>query len=64
MVDRVHVLIGPYSSTLTFAASTVAEKHGIPMVAAEAKWAPSVAFAVLILVLVARPQGLFGARRR
>lgn len=26
----------PYSSPLTFAASTVAEKHGIPMVAAEA----------------------------
>jgi branched-chain amino acid transport system substrate-binding protein len=35
-VDRVHLLIGPYSSPLTFAASTVAEKHGIPMVAAEA----------------------------
>jgi branched-chain amino acid transport system substrate-binding protein len=35
-VDKVHLLIGPYSSPLTFAASTVAEKHGIPMVAAEA----------------------------
>jgi branched-chain amino acid transport system substrate-binding protein len=35
-VDQVHLLIGPYSSPLTFAASTVAEKHGIPMVAAEA----------------------------
>jgi branched-chain amino acid transport system substrate-binding protein len=35
-VDRVHLLLGPYSSPLTFAASTVAEKHGIPMVAAEA----------------------------
>jgi branched-chain amino acid transport system substrate-binding protein len=35
-VDRVHLLIGPYSSPLTFAASTVAEKHGIPMVAAQA----------------------------
>jgi branched-chain amino acid transport system substrate-binding protein len=35
-VDKVHVLIGPYSSPLTFAASTVAEKHGIPMVAAQA----------------------------
>jgi branched-chain amino acid transport system substrate-binding protein len=30
-VDRVHLLIGPYSSPLTFAASTVAEKHGIPI---------------------------------
>jgi len=35
-VDKVHLLIGPYSSPLTFAASTVAEKHGLPMVAAEA----------------------------
>ena len=35
-VDQVHLLLGPYSSPLTFAASTVAEKHGIPMVAAEA----------------------------
>jgi branched-chain amino acid transport system substrate-binding protein len=35
-VDRVHLLLGPYSSPLTFAASTVAENHGIPMVAAEA----------------------------
>jgi branched-chain amino acid transport system substrate-binding protein len=36
-VDRVHLLlIGPYSSPLTFAASTVAEKHGLPMVAAQA----------------------------
>jgi branched-chain amino acid transport system substrate-binding protein len=35
-VDQVHLLIGPYSSPLTFAASTVAEKHGIPMLAAEA----------------------------
>lgn len=35
-VDKVHLLIGPYSSPLTFAASTVAEKHGIPMLAAEA----------------------------
>jgi branched-chain amino acid transport system substrate-binding protein len=35
-VDKVHLLIGPYSSPLTFAASTVAEKHGIPMVAAQA----------------------------
>ena len=35
-VDKVHILIGPYSSPLTFAASTVAEKHGIPMVAAQA----------------------------
>jgi branched-chain amino acid transport system substrate-binding protein len=35
-VDRVHLLLGPYSSPLTFAASTVAEKHGLPMVATEA----------------------------
>jgi branched-chain amino acid transport system substrate-binding protein len=35
-VDQVHLLLGPYSSPLTFAASTVAENHGIPMVAAEA----------------------------
>src|SRR5919197_285235 len=35
-VDKVHILIGPYSSPLTFAASTMAEKHGIPMVAAQA----------------------------
>lgn len=35
-VDKVHLLIGPYSSPLTFAASTVAEKHGMPMVAAQA----------------------------
>jgi branched-chain amino acid transport system substrate-binding protein len=35
-VDKVHLLIGPYSSPLTFAASAVAEKHGIPMVAAQA----------------------------
>jgi branched-subunit amino acid ABC-type transport system permease component len=27
------------------------------------QWAPSVAFTVLIVVLVARPQGLFGVRR-
>jgi branched-chain amino acid transport system substrate-binding protein len=35
-VDQVHLLLGPYSSPLTFAASTAAEKHRIPMVAAEA----------------------------
>jgi branched-chain amino acid transport system substrate-binding protein len=35
-MDKVHLLIGPYSSPLTFAASTVAEKHAIPMVAAQA----------------------------
>ncbi len=34
--DRVHVLLGPYSSPITVAASTVAEKHGIPMLALEA----------------------------
>jgi branched-chain amino acid transport system substrate-binding protein len=35
-VDKVHLLIGPYSSPLTYAASGVAEKHGIPMVAVQA----------------------------
>ena len=34
--DKVHVLLGPYSSPITVAASTVAEKHGIPMLALEA----------------------------
>jgi len=31
--DKVDLLLGPYSSELTLAASTVAEKHGFPMVA-------------------------------
>jgi len=34
--DKVHVLLGPYSSPITVAASTVAEKHQIPMIALEA----------------------------
>lgn len=34
--DKVHVLLGPYSSPLTIAASTVAEKHQVPMIALEA----------------------------
>jgi branched-chain amino acid transport system substrate-binding protein len=34
--DKVHVLLGPYSSPITVAASTVAEKHQIPMLALEA----------------------------
>lgn len=34
--DRVDLLIGPYSSGLTLAASRVAEKHNVPMVAAGA----------------------------
>lgn len=34
--DKVDLLIGPYSSFLTLAASTVAERHGIPFVAVEA----------------------------
>lgn len=34
--DKVDLLIGPYSSFLTLAASTVAEKHRIPFVAVEA----------------------------
>lgn len=35
-VDKVDFLIGPYTSPLTFAATTVAEKYKIPMVCAEA----------------------------
>jgi len=34
--DKVNVTIGPYSSGVTMAASTVAEKHGMPMVSAGA----------------------------
>jgi branched-chain amino acid transport system substrate-binding protein len=34
--DQVHVLLGPYSSPITVASSTVAEKHQIPMLALEA----------------------------
>jgi ABC-type branched-subunit amino acid transport system substrate-binding protein len=34
--DKVHVLLGPYSSPITVAASTVAEKHQLPMIALEA----------------------------
>ncbi len=33
VVDRVHIMIGPYSSPLTFAASIAAENHGIPFLA-------------------------------
>jgi len=33
VVNQVHLMIGPYSSPLTFAASTAAETHGIPFVA-------------------------------
>jgi len=33
VVDRVHLMIGPYSSPLTFAASTAAETHGLPFLA-------------------------------
>ena len=32
-VDRVHLLLGPYSSPLTFAASTVGENHRVPFIA-------------------------------
>ena len=35
-VDKVHILVGPYASPITIQASTVAEKHGIPMIALEA----------------------------
>ncbi|NIR85563.1 MAG: amino acid ABC transporter substrate-binding protein [Gammaproteobacteria bacterium] len=34
--DEVDLLLGPYSSSVTLAASTVAEKHGFPMVSAGA----------------------------
>lgn len=34
--DKVDLLVGPYSSDLTLAASTVTEKHNFPMVAAAA----------------------------
>ena len=34
--DKVDLLIGPYSSDVTLAASTVAEKHGMPMVSSGA----------------------------
>jgi branched-chain amino acid transport system substrate-binding protein len=34
--DKVDLLIGPYSSDVTMAASTVAEKHGFPMVSSGA----------------------------
>lgn len=32
-VDRVHLLFGPYSSPLTFAASTASEQHQVPFIA-------------------------------
>jgi branched-chain amino acid transport system substrate-binding protein len=32
-VDKVHLMLGPYSSPLTFAASTASETHGIPFFA-------------------------------
>ncbi len=35
-LDKVHLLIGPYSSPLTIRVSTVAEKYKIPMITAEA----------------------------
>lgn len=35
-VDKVHILLGPFSSHITTAAVTVAEKYKIPMVMAEA----------------------------
>lgn len=38
--DKVHLLLGPYSSPITFAASTVAEKHKIPFIALEANATP------------------------
>jgi branched-chain amino acid transport system substrate-binding protein len=38
--DKVHLLLGPYSSPITIAASTVAEKHKIPFIALEANATP------------------------
>lgn len=38
--DKVNFLLGPYSSTCTFPASSVAEKYKIPMVAAHAASTP------------------------
>lgn len=35
-VDKVHMLIGPYASPITFGTSSVAEKHKIPFVGVEA----------------------------
>jgi len=34
--DKVDLLIGPYSSAVTMSASTVAEKHGVPMISSGA----------------------------
>lgn len=34
--DKVDLLIGPYSSSVTMAASTVAERHGMPMISSGA----------------------------
>jgi len=34
--DKVDLLIGPYSSDVTMSASTVAEKHGVPMISSGA----------------------------
>lgn len=39
-VDKVHILLGPYASPITIQASTVAEKHGIPMIALQANSTP------------------------
>ncbi len=38
--DKVHVLLGPYSSPITAQASTVGEKHQIPFIALEANASP------------------------
>ncbi|OGL03530.1 MAG: hypothetical protein A3I03_05165 [Candidatus Rokubacteria bacterium RIFCSPLOWO2_02_FULL_68_19] len=38
--DKVHVLLGPYASPITIAASTAAEKHKIPFIALEANATP------------------------
>ena len=38
--DKVHLLLGPFSSPITLAASTVAEKHKIPFIATAANATP------------------------
>ena len=39
--DKVHLLLGPFSSPITIAASTVAEKHKIPFIASAANATPA-----------------------
>ena len=39
--DKVHLLLGPFSSPITMAASTIAEKHQIPFIATAANATPA-----------------------